>query len=66
MTEPVLAVEAISRRFGSLVAVDNVSFDVLPGDKEFIMLRAGDLGTVFPLMVMTNWHKARAAGLRER
>ena len=31
MTEPVLAVEAISRRFGSLVAVDNVSFDVLPG-----------------------------------
>jgi serine/threonine-protein kinase len=42
------------------------SFDVLPGDQEFIMLRSGELGNVFPLMVMTNWHKGRSGGLPGR
>ena len=42
------------------------SYDVLPGDKEFVMLRAGDLGNLFPLMVMTNWHKGRPSGRPDR
>ena len=42
------------------------SYDVLPGDQEFVMLRAGDLGTIFPLMVMTNWHRARANSIPNR
>jgi len=42
------------------------SYDVLPGDQEFIMLRLADLGNVFPLMVMTNWHKGQRSGLPSR
>ena len=42
------------------------SFDMLPGDQEFIMLRGGDLGNIFPLMVMTNWHKSRKGPLPGR
>ncbi len=41
-------------------------YDVLPGDQEFIMLLAGELGNVFPLMVMTNWHKGRGTTPRNR
>ena len=32
MTQALLNVQNITRRFGGLVAVDNVSFDVLPGE----------------------------------
>ena len=42
------------------------SYDVLPGDQEFVMLRATDDGNVFPLMVMTNWHKGQGRASRER
>ena len=42
------------------------SYDVLPGDQEFVMLREGDIGNVFPLMVMTNWPKVRVGGAQRR
>ncbi len=32
MTEPILRVEGLTKRFGGLLAVDNVSFEVLPGE----------------------------------
>ena len=32
MTQALLSVQNITRRFGGLVAVDNVSFEVLPGE----------------------------------
>ena len=32
MTEPVLSIEGVSKRFGALVASDDISLDVLPGE----------------------------------
>ena len=41
------------------------TYDVFPGDREFLMLSQGDVGTVFPLMVMTNWH-TRSGSVQRR
>ena len=32
MTDPILKVENLSKRFGKLIAVDNVSFEIMPGE----------------------------------
>jgi len=45
-------------------SVGSPSYDVFPGDQEFVMRRAADIGNAFPLMVMLNWHKG--AGRRNR
>lgn len=37
MTEPVLSVRGMGRTFGSVAALQDVSFDILPGETHAIM-----------------------------